>query len=206
VNVLLMSATSPESTGYHVAQEARTGGHGLHHITTLPDQLELDDLVSHADAVVLIPLRGNPHEHVLGAARRITRAASASASPPHLVYVSSFVVPYGLSHGLNSPDLWSARQQAERFVAESGVPFTIVRLTWLTHDPAGAHRITLSQLDRVDGMVSRADVATTIVRAVESPLSRGKTFAVFNEPGHVTPQWEHEFAHLHPRSAAGVSA
>jgi uncharacterized protein YbjT (DUF2867 family) len=88
-------------------------------------------------------------------------------------------------------------------VRESGPPWTIVRPTWLTDDPPGAHAITLTQDPHADGMLARSDLAATVVAAVEEPLARGKTFAAFNEPGERSEDWEAAFAALVPdREAA----
>jgi uncharacterized protein YbjT (DUF2867 family) len=85
-------------------------------------------------------------------------------------------------------------------VATSGLPYTIVRATWLTDDPARAHGLTLTQDPGADGMLARADLAETLVAAVEQPAARCVTFAAFNEPGPATRDWARWFAALDSRA------
>lgn len=47
-------------------------------------------------------------------------------------------------------------------------------------------------------MVARADIAATLVAAVEIPAARATTFALYNEPGEPVADWAVAFARLRP--------
>jgi hypothetical protein len=47
-------------------------------------------------------------------------------------------------------------------------------------------------------MLARADLAAALVAAAEHPHARGKTFALFNEPGQPRGDWARMFAGLAP--------
>jgi uncharacterized protein YbjT (DUF2867 family) len=103
-----------------------------------------------------------------------------------------------MAHALNTPDRLRDRCYAEDLVRHSGVPYTIVRPTWLTSDPPGGYAITLTQDPWADGMIARADLAEVCLAAIAQPAARGKTFAVFAEPGPATKPWSRRFASLDP--------
>jgi uncharacterized protein YbjT (DUF2867 family) len=147
-----------------------------------------------ADAIVLIPAGARGAGAMT---RRVLDEALRLEPGVHLLLVSSFAVGHGPRHPLGRvtgalPDL----VEAERALRAGPAPYTIVRPTWLTDDPPGAHAITLTQDARADGMLARADLATTLVAAVEQPSARGRTFAVFNEPGEPPRTWEASFTAL----------
>lgn len=156
--------------------------------------------VQGADAIVLIPA-GARGAHAM--TRRAREQASRSAPGAHLLLVSSFAVGHGPRHPLGRvtgalPDLL----EAERTLRVGPAPYTNVRPTWLTDDPAGAHAITVTQDPRADGMLARADLATALVAAVEQPSARDRTLALFNEPGEPPRDWGALFASLTPDSRA----
>lgn len=184
---LLVSADG--GTGRLVAERARGRGH---------DVREPDDpgAVAGAGAIVLIPRRGDGRRHAHQAVVALAAAASPAA---HLLLVSSFAVGYGREHPLNRVvGATDGRRDAERALRASGLAWTIVRPTWLTDDPAGAHAITLTQDPRPDGMIARADLATVLLAAVEQPDARHRTFALYNEPGRPPSSWARSFAALAP--------
>jgi uncharacterized protein YbjT (DUF2867 family) len=76
--------------------------------------------------------------------------------------------------------------------------WTVVRPTWLTDDPAGAHAVRATQDPSADGMISRADLAAALFAAIEQPFARGTTFALYNEPGEPPRDWASVFAGLEP--------
>jgi hypothetical protein len=76
------------------------------------------------------------------------------------------------------------------------LPYTIVRAAWLTDDPPRAHALTFTQDPRPDGMLARADLAATLVAAIEHRGARNTTFTAFNEPGSPERRWARRFARL----------
>jgi uncharacterized protein YbjT (DUF2867 family) len=91
----------------------------------------------------------------------------------------------------------AARRRAEPVLRESGLPYTIVRPSWLT-DPGGQGAIRLERGDTGDGSVSREDVAETVVQALGHAEARGKTFEPYAEPGTAPRDWASLFSGLSP--------
>ncbi|MCP3821648.1 SDR family oxidoreductase [Streptomyces sp. A3M-1-3] len=186
------------STGRIVAEHAAVRGHDVRPVTDLEDIASLRTALLGADAVVLVPKRGDARRHTEQATRTVLREAARDGASPHVVLLSSFAVGHGPAHPLNrtSGALLPGRIAAERALRGSGLPYTVVRATWMTDDPPASHALTLSQEPYVDGMVARADIADTIVAAIESPGARRTTFALFNEPGEPLTDWAAAFARL----------
>jgi uncharacterized protein YbjT (DUF2867 family) len=191
--LILLAAANDSVTGRLVVEHARRRDHYVQLLPALTDDARVDG----ADAIVLVPRRGEPERD----ARAVIAAAQRAAPHPHLLLVSSFGVGYGPAHPFNrTMRVLPSMAAAERALRSSGLPYTIVRATWLTDDPAGAHALTLSQRAHVDGMLARADLATTLVAAIEQPAARNRTFALFNEPGSAGRSWARSFARLAPDS------
>lgn len=91
------------------------------------------------------------------------------------------------------------RQQAEAAVRSSGLPYTIVRPSWLT-DASGDQGVRLEQGDRGEGQVARDTIAEVCVQALRYPTAYGKTFEVYNEKGTPPANWSTTFAALHSDS------
>ena len=188
---ILLSADG--RTGQLVAELAARRGHAVRSPSRPHDARTLRG----ADAVVLIPRRGDPRRHAHGAVRSLVAAARRHAPAVHVVLVTSFAVGYGTAHPLMRVNGGlPGHPAAERALRESGLDWTIVRPTWLTDDPAGAHAVTVTQDPRPDGMLARADLAAALVAAVEQPVARRTTFALYNEPGTPSHDWARTFAAL----------
>ncbi|WP_214326949.1 NAD(P)H-binding protein [Nonomuraea sediminis] len=89
-----------------------------------------------------------------------------------------------------------ARFAGEEAVRRSGLPYTIVRPSWLTGQPGGRSALLLDQGDTGDGQVSREDIAEICVQALRVPTARGKTFEVYGVPGDPVADWQAAFAKL----------
>lgn len=167
-------------------------------LTDLRDREGVLAALAGADAVVLVPRRGNAWQHAHGAVVTLTAAAAAVRATPHLVLLSSFATGHGPMHPLNrtDPALLPGRTAAEREARSGRLPYTIVRPVWFSDDPAGSHALTFTQDPRTDGMIARADLAATLVAAAEEPAARGTTFALYNEPGPPLTEWAAAFAAL----------
>jgi uncharacterized protein YbjT (DUF2867 family) len=150
-----------------------------------------------AAAVVLVPRPGDAERNAHETATALIHATRGVAPDAHLLLVSSFAVGHSADHPFNrATGSRAGRLSAERAVRASGLPWTIVRPTWLTDDPAGAHAVTLTQDPLADGMIARADLASAVVAAIEHPGARHTTFALFNQPGPPPVDWEAMFAGL----------
>ena len=88
------------------------------------------------------------------------------------------------------------RGLAEQAVRASGLPYTIVRPSWLTSEPGGRAAIRFEQGDTGDGQISREDVAEVCVQSLLIPDARGKTFEIYNEAGQPPQAWNTMFRHL----------
>jgi uncharacterized protein YbjT (DUF2867 family) len=193
----VLVAAGPDSrTGRLVAERARHRGHIVRALPRLDHAATVACAVGRARAVILIPRRGDPQVHADGAARTLIAAAHGR---PHVLLVSSFALGHGPEHAFNRvtgalPGLLAA----EETLRASGLPYTIVRATWLTDDPPLSHALTLTQDPGADGMLARADLAAALVAAIEHPAARQTTFAAFNEPGPPARHWARWFGRLAP--------
>jgi uncharacterized protein YbjT (DUF2867 family) len=200
VAIVVVFAGGGSRTGQLVSELTERRGHAVRRVpapvTGPADLVQLHGV----DAIVLIPTGARG----AGATTRWLRDEALRLAPgAHVLLVSSFAVGHGPRHPLGRvtgalPDL----VEAERTLRAGPAPYTIVRPTWLTDDPAGAHAITLTQDARADGMLARADLAATLVAAVEQPFARDRTFALFNEPGEPPREWGALFTALSPDTQA----
>jgi uncharacterized protein YbjT (DUF2867 family) len=200
---LLVAAGANSRTGRLVAGIARQRGHHVRSLDALDDPGTIAEAVRDARAIVIIPKPGDAERHADGAVRTLIGTARGYAPAPHLLLVSSFAVGHGPAHPLNSATAsLPGRLAAERALRASGLPWTIVRPTWLTDDPPRAHAVSVTQDPQTDGMLARADLAAALVAAAEHPSARGKTFALFNEPGPPVHDWASLFAGLATEAVA----
>ncbi|PRX97088.1 SDR family oxidoreductase [Allonocardiopsis opalescens] len=95
------------------------------------------------------------------------------------------------------------RLRGEDAVRASGFPYTVVRPSWLTDEPAGRAGVRLERGDRGDGKISRSDVAQACVHALSSPAAVGLTFEMYTDPGVAREPWEALFAGLAKEPAPG---
>ncbi|MER5537745.1 NAD(P)-binding oxidoreductase [Streptomyces mirabilis] len=190
----------PGSLGLLVMAHARERGHKVTELHDLRNQEAVRAALARTDAVVLIPRRGNAWQDAHGAVVTLAEAADTLDTAPHLVLLSSFAVGHGPMHPLNrtDPSLLPGRVAAEHATRTGRLPYTIVRPVWFSEDPARSHALTLTQDPRTDGMISRADLAATLIAAVEQPAARGTTFGLYNEPGPPLTDWASDFAQLRP--------
>lgn len=194
---LVVAAGAGSRTGQLVAAIASQRAHQVRSLDALDDPAAGAEAVGGADAIVLVPKPGDAERHAHAAVRKLIAAAKHHAPAAHLLLVSSFAAAHGNAHPFNRvTGSLPGRLAAERALRASGLAWTIVRPTWLTDDPPGAHAINVTQDPRADGMLARADLATALVAATEQPLARGVTFALFNEPGEPRRDWAPIFAAL----------
>jgi uncharacterized protein YbjT (DUF2867 family) len=191
----VVAAGATSRTGQLVAAIARHRGHRVRALEGLDDPRTVAEAVRDARAIVLIPKRGDAERHARAAVLTLTVAARHHAPGAHLLLVTSFAVGHGPAHGLNRVTAaLPGRLAGARALRASGLAWTVLRPTWLTDDPPGAHAVSVTQDPRADGMLARADLAAALVAAAEHPGARGKTFALFNEPGQPRHDWASVFA------------
>ncbi|MGA8219411.1 MAG: SDR family oxidoreductase [Solirubrobacterales bacterium] len=89
--------------------------------------------------------------------------------------------------GVNHPERWSdemkpyyeAKADADKFVAESGLDYTIVRPGRLTDDP-GTGKVDLGDGPGGAGSVSRDNVALVLAEVLRADNAIGKSFELLN--------------------------
>jgi uncharacterized protein YbjT (DUF2867 family) len=89
--------------------------------------------------------------------------------------------------GANHPERWSgqmkpyyeAKADADKFVAESGLDYTIVRPGGLT-DEAGTGKVQIAEQLETGGSVTRDDVALVLAECLNAPNTVGKAFDLLN--------------------------
>lgn len=191
----MVLAGGSTDTGALVASLARAQGREVKVVDAPERAPSLRTALAAAEGVVFIPARGLKSV-ATGVQATVEACADVGAGAPHLVLVSGFSVGHGLAHALNTPERLSDLVAAEDLVRSTGHRYTIVRPTWLTHDPPGRYALTLTQNRWADGMIPRADLARVCLAAIDDPQARGKTFAVFAEPGPAPSRRASMFAAL----------
>lgn len=134
-------------------------------------------------------------EHVIAAARE---------RGTHIVLISQIYI----TRPDRYPEVRSTihwRGEAERALRASGLPYTIIRPSWLTDGPAGQQRIRLEQGDTGEGEIARADVAAASVQALFDAAARRKTFEMYGESGQPSDDWHTLFSALVNDKEAGTA-
>ncbi len=125
--------------------------------------------------------------------RNVVAAAADAPKKPHVVFVTQIYVTRGdTRHG----NLHGWRWRAEEALRPSGLPYTIVRPSWLTEGPGGARHVRFEQGDTGDGEVTRDDVAEVIAQSLWNAAARGKTFELYNDAGPSQRDFGADFAAL----------
>ena len=140
---------------------------------------DIDDGFAGADAVVFAAGAGAGS----GPARKLTvdyGGAVKSVDAAIAKEIRRFVIVSAI--GANHPESWSdemkpyyeAKADADKFVAESGLDYTIVRPGGLTDDP-GTGTVSLGE-DLPGGKVARDDVARVLAEVLRADNTIGKKF------------------------------
>jgi uncharacterized protein YbjT (DUF2867 family) len=89
------------------------------------------------------------------------------------------------------------KNELEKHIRASGVPYTIIRPVGLWDKPRGEVPIALIPGDvQVPGMVTRGDVALVIIDALANTDAAGKSFTMFNVTHPDLTGWKSAFAKL----------
>ncbi|MEV6605468.1 SDR family oxidoreductase [Kutzneria sp. NPDC051319] len=113
--------------------------------------------------------------------------------PPDLhrfVLISSIYVTHP-EHQFNEwGRLLDWRLRGEDAVRASGLPYTVIRPSWLIQRHGkGKAAVRLEQGDQGDGQITRDDVAEACVQAIELPQAVGLTFEMYNDSGTAPDGW-----------------
>jgi nucleoside-diphosphate-sugar epimerase len=141
---------------------------------------DIDDAFAGADAVVFAAGAGPGS----GPARKLTvdyGGAVKSVDAAIAKEIRRFVIVSSIN--ANHPERWSeemkpyfeAKADADKFVAESGLDYTIVRPGGLTDDP-GSGKVEIAEDVGRSGTVTRDDVALVIAECLNAENAIGKSF------------------------------
>ena len=145
---------------------------------------DIDDAFAGADAVVFAAGAGAGS----GPARKLTvdyGGAVKSVDAAIAKEIRRFVIVSAI--GANHAESWSdemkpyyeAKADADKFVAESGLDYTIVRPGGLTDDP-GTGKVEIAEAVGRSGAVTRDDVALVLAECLAADNTIGKSFDVLN--------------------------
>jgi uncharacterized protein YbjT (DUF2867 family) len=140
----------------------------------------------------------NPQRVHYDGLRNIVAAVADSPRKPHVVFVTQIYVTRRDSPSNPMGNLFSWRWQAEEALRASGLPYTIVRPSWLTGGPGASRHVRFEQGDTGDGQVARDDVAEVIAQSLWNAEARGKTFELYNDAGPSQRNFGADFAALRP--------
>jgi uncharacterized protein YbjT (DUF2867 family) len=145
---------------------------------------DISDALAGAEAVVFAagagPGSGPARKRTVdyGGAVKLTDAAKSQG-------ISRYLMVSAISS--NRPDTWSdqmrpyqeAKHEADQYLIDSGLDYTIVRPGGLTDDP-GTGRVQVGE--RLDyGQVTRDDVAAVLVECLTADNTIGKAFDLLND-------------------------
>ncbi len=123
------------------------------------------------------PERENDSEVVDYHGTRSLIARAAAAEVELVVFVSTIHASRPEHYQDVEPTSLGWKARAEEVIRSAGIPYCIVRSGWLT-DGAGGEPLAVSQGDRIEGRISRADLADVCSQLLALPEARGKTFEV----------------------------
>ena len=122
--------------------------------------------------------------------------AAKAQGVEHFVLVSSLCVSK-FFHPLNL--FWLVlywKKQAEQYIQQSGIPYTIVRPGGLKEED-NSDRIVMSGADTLfDGSIPRQKVAKVCVEAISQPEAKSKIVEVVAKPDAETRNWSELFANV----------
>jgi uncharacterized protein YbjT (DUF2867 family) len=91
------------------------------------------------------------------------------------------------------------KDKSERYLKQSGVPFTIVGPTGFTDGEGGVTGILLTDRSKFAmATITRADVAAVTVATVNNPQAIGKSLYIQNDPSRRPGTWLSEIAGVEP--------
>ena len=141
---------------------------------------DIDDAFAGSDAVVFAagagPGSGPARKHTVDYGGAVKSVDAAIAKE-----IRRFVIVSAI--GANHPERWSedmkpyyeAKADADKFVAESGLDYTVVRPGGLTDDP-GMGKVQVAEQLKTGGSVTRDDVALVIAECLTAENTIGKDF------------------------------
>ena len=170
------------------------------------EPVTLPQAVAGARAVICatgtrVPAGENSPEHVdFEGVSNLVRAARNAAVARFILVSSTAVTQPG--HPMNNfGRVLDWKLEGERAVRESGLAYTIIRPGGLLDDPGGQGAIVIGQGDTISGTISRSDLASCVVHALDNIATYHTTFEIVAVPGDAHPldradYWHDLFAGL----------
>jgi uncharacterized protein YbjT (DUF2867 family) len=144
---------------------------------------DLEEDVSHTvkNADMVIFAAGSKGKNVKGVdqegAKRLTDAAKEAGLEKFVMLSSMGADNPSVSSELE--DYLKAKQNADDHLRSSGLNYSIVRPGRLTDDD-GTGKIQLNENLKIQGSISRADVAKTLVEALEEEVKQNEVFEILS--------------------------
>lgn len=182
--LLVARGDSPRGIIRHTDQEKDLEEIGVEPILLDIENIEIDDAVAGADAVVFAagagPGSGPARKRTVDYAGAVNLADAAQTHEVRRYLMVSSI-------GANHPERWSdemkpyyeAKSEADKYVEQSGLDYTIVRPGRLTDDP-GTGKVDLGDGPGGVGSVARDDVALVLAELLGADNAIGKGFDLLN--------------------------
>ncbi len=151
------------------------------HVMTVMADLEedLSHAVKNADKVIFAA--GSKGKNIIGVdqegAKKLTDAAKKAGARKFVMLSSMGADNPSISEELQ--DYLQAKQNADNYLKESGLKYSIVRPGSLTDDGATG-KIQLKQKFEDQGSISRADVAKTLVEVLDDDVRKNEVFEILS--------------------------
>jgi uncharacterized protein YbjT (DUF2867 family) len=162
----------------------------------IPVLRDADGIVISVESALTGESDQNPERVHHDGLRNVVAAVGDRPRKPHVVFVTQIYVTRGDSPSNPMGNLFSWRWKAEEALRASGLPYTIVRPSWLTGGPGASRHVRFEQGDTGDGQVARDDVAEVIAQSLWNAEARGKTFELYNDAGPSQRDFGADFATL----------
>ncbi len=151
------------------------------HVMTVMADLEedLSHAVKNADKVIFAA--GSKGKNIIGVdqegAKKLTDAAKKAGAGKFVMLSSMGADNPSISEELQ--DYLQAKQNADNYLKESGLEYSIVRPGSLTDDGATG-KIQLKKKFENQGSISRADVAKTLVEVLDDEVRKNEVFEILS--------------------------
>jgi uncharacterized protein YbjT (DUF2867 family) len=140
---------------------------------------DLSHAVKNVDKVIFAA--GSKGKNVIGVdqegAKRLSNAAKEAGLKKFVMLSSMGADNPSVSDELE--DYLRAKQNADDYLRLSGLNYSIVRPGHLTDDD-GTGKIQLNEKLKIQGSISRADVAKTLVEALEEDVKQNQVFEILS--------------------------
>lgn len=229
---VLLSVGATGRIGRHVVQLAHSAGYRVRALVRDPsraqfptgvgiiggDLTETESLTEAARAVDAIVFthgsdgggKAGSRAVDYGGVRNILMALGESR--PRVALMTAIGVTNRTGSYNQSTEAHDWKRRGERLLRASGLDYTIVRPGWFDYQSKGQERLVFLQGDRrqsgtpEDGVVSRRQIAHTLVTSLSLDSARKKTFELVAEMGPATADFDGPFSLLRSDGPSDIDA